>query len=670
MYNLSIVLSIGDVLVSDILAKNLKSILEYNPLLCAKILGVNSFSKSIELAQNSNGEHNLVVEGVPVHSVNCAIDEAKNILSTLPHNNYGSIHVIYGLGLGYLCDVFVQNVKGSVIVFEPDIEVLRYVLEIVDFADSFSTKRCFFVSDYAEYSKVFSDVYKYRSKTSLSVLDYHFSQYKLVFENLKKEVERQYGLVSHNYSFQVNSIYHFLLNTLGALDHKVSSQLLTDYSGVLSGKPAIIVSAGPSLAKNIEFLKKYKDNVVIFCVGTALKTLLKNGIVPDFLNVIERSNTSIHYNMPETAQMMLICEAYTNYTVYEQKFSRVFVTASEETEASRWFLDKISKPLVPFETKGTVAYHALFSAKTLGCNPIILIGQDLAYSDGNCYAKGSVFDDLKCVFDENEQRYKIIAENFERFRDSYYHSPLVDIDTKNQAMTALLDKFNRELVTVDGQNGEKLPTSAVYSLFIEYLKDFATRFNKSFKLVNSSSGGAMIDGFDNMPLADALNAFASNNIDKSELFSAFKSDENVDLGPIIDSLKVEVNYVSRILPMLDEGIALANSFKKELNRAKIFTDNADKILTKMTNLYVQITNDYMIHSKMLGMVFMKERSELAYLMNEYDGIFDKDMLRAFSETFYSYFNNTRAKFDVVVGALNYLIGNLERRNNESCYTKG
>ena len=46
--------------------------------------------------------------------------------------------------------------------------------------------------------------------------------------------------------------------------------------------PFCIVANGKSLEKNIEFIKKNKDSLIIVSVGTAIKPLLKAGIESDF----------------------------------------------------------------------------------------------------------------------------------------------------------------------------------------------------------------------------------------------------------------------------------------------------------------------------------------------------------------------------------------------------
>ena len=52
----------------------------------------------------------------------------------------------------------------------------------------------------------------------------------------------------------------------------------------------IVVGSGPSLDESIEFLKDQRDNHVIVCGGSNYRTLMKNGIVPDFLVLVERAD--------------------------------------------------------------------------------------------------------------------------------------------------------------------------------------------------------------------------------------------------------------------------------------------------------------------------------------------------------------------------------------------
>lgn len=650
---------------SEILEKNLSYIKNYNPCLVNKILAVNEISRDIQLNTNLVGEYNIVVEGFSVHAIAGAQEEAKAVYKELPHNTDNSIHIIYGLGLGYLFDEFVQNSHGSIIVVEPDVELMRTVLELVDFSESFEKKPSYFVSDLEEFRVVFENVYRYASKVSLSSIDYYTLQTEKAYHSFKEQLEKIITIVGHNFSFQVSEIYDFLYYTTLALDKKFQKPLLTDYKDMLKNKPAVIVSAGPSLAKNIEKLKNYKDNVFIFCVGTALKTLCKNELTPDFLHVIERIDSKIHYDVPESKDMIMVCEPYTNNVIYDTEFKQILLTASEETDASRWYMDKTGKEQVDFETKGTVSYHALYSAMYLGCNPIILLGQDLAYSDGNCYAKGSAFEDLQCIFDEETQKYKIYPKDFDKYRDAYYASVAWDTETKTQMLNKKLEIFNADVVTVDGQNDEKMPTSNVYALFIEYIKDFGQRYKNKKTLINSSVGGAKIEGFELFDIEDAILKYAQNPIDKKNYLSTENFKQDIDLDFVISSIKKDIDDINTVLPMLQKGGFYVRELKNEVQRSKTLSQKVVLHLKKCIAQYAEITNNYANKSRILRMIALKHHTGINYLMKEYLQGVDESNINSYFDALNSYFSEVLTRAEQIKMNLSQSVEELIKANEIS-----
>lgn len=56
--------------------------------------------------------------------------------------------------------------------------------------------------------------------------------------------------------------------------------------------PVFIVGNGPSLDQCFEYLKEYRDQVILISCGTALKALHKNGICPDFHAEIEQNRAT------------------------------------------------------------------------------------------------------------------------------------------------------------------------------------------------------------------------------------------------------------------------------------------------------------------------------------------------------------------------------------------
>ena len=69
--------------------------------------------------------------------------EAIDALLKIDSQNSCSFNFIYKLGLGYLLKRFNKKVKGYIIIYEPDIEILRLIFEIIDFTQELSNPNVF-----------------------------------------------------------------------------------------------------------------------------------------------------------------------------------------------------------------------------------------------------------------------------------------------------------------------------------------------------------------------------------------------------------------------------------------------------------------------------------------------------------------------------------------------
>ena len=638
----------------DIIKKNISYIKKNNPKLCDKLDKINNYTKSFDINTNLSGQYNLLINNKPVHSITNTETETKEIIENLPCSSHTCIHFIYGIGLGYLTDAFIQNTKGTIIVYEHDLETLHFVLSTVDFSENFESKRLYIVSDKEETDNAMLNLYKYNSKITLSFLDYH----KLYdIENLadfQAFIKRKNEIYAHNYSFQTKNNFGFFQNTLNNLDKKYKYPLLTEQKNIFKNVPALIVSAGPSLHKNIETIKKYKDNVLIFCVGTALKTLCRNGIIPDFAHVIERNNTFVHYDIPETKDMMLIAEPFTESSYFNANFKNIIYTSSLETDDARWFLEKAGKPLIPFETKGTVAYHAIYSAYYLGCNPIILIGQDLAYSDGNCYAKGSEFDGLECIFDKENQKHKIVLNNFEKYKNAYFkaHQHIPE-EQRLEIINNRLQELNKNLCTVKGQNGTKLPTDSVYALFIDYIEDFARRYKGERKLINASIGGALIKGFDTNPLDKTMQDYAKTVLDKEKLLNLLKP-STTNQKTVLANIKNDYQILKNVIIKLEKGIEIL-----EKNKNKDINSFGE--LSQLTAIFQEITQKYMLKTRIIKIILFKEFIELDYIAREYQDIDTIETAKLYLDAYNNYFQKGLEKSNIVLKFLKNIQEKMENK---------
>ena len=113
-------------------------------------------------------------------------------------------------------------------------------------------------------------------KSGLDLLPEEFSGIKIALEDLKMQ---QRSLQVQEPRLIENFKQNLLLQDSG----------IHDWKNKFKGRPMVLVSAGPSLDKQLPLLKKiYEEKLfIIGAVGTAVKPLLKAGIEPHFLSIID-----------------------------------------------------------------------------------------------------------------------------------------------------------------------------------------------------------------------------------------------------------------------------------------------------------------------------------------------------------------------------------------------
>ncbi|ECH3697624.1 motility associated factor glycosyltransferase family protein, partial [Campylobacter coli] len=85
-------------------------------------------------------------------------------------------------------------------------------------------------------------------------------------------------------------------------------------------KNAIVVSAGPSLAKQLPLLKIYQEKAVIFCADGALSILEKEGIMPDYITNLDSKDLALKFfkNKEKLKQNIITLECATHPNVVQK----------------------------------------------------------------------------------------------------------------------------------------------------------------------------------------------------------------------------------------------------------------------------------------------------------------------------------------------------------------
>lgn len=628
----------------NILEKNLNSLANKNIELAEKIS--KYVIDDVPQLVNENGFYNIVYKKTHLHNRQNPLAEAKEIFS-MAENTPVTIHFVYGLGLGYLFQVASANSLGTVILYEPDLNILKIAFSLVDFSNDI-LKNNIFITD----NITLAEEYIYQKSNVkntpllLTTIAYReMSPEK--FNEMVEELQRSVGSYSLDLKYTQQKFYPITRMVVQNIPNLIKEPPLSSIKDFYKGETAVVVSAGPTLDRDIEIIKKYRNNIVLIVVGTAMKTIAKHGITPDFLCVIETYDSSKQLEGLDLSNVNFVTEPYSNINLRKFKFKQIYSHISNNMPVNSIWSKIIDEDTSEYISKGTVSYTALNIARILGCSDIIMVGQDLAYIEGQCYSKDSAYKDLECRFNKDTNKWEITAKDFDRFVASL--SNYKDKEKQIEAAKRRLKNLNSSLYYVKSIKGEQIPTESVYAAFIKPLTEFTKLFNDR-KYINSSLVGAQIDGYENLPLEDALKN--SKPIANREITSNYK----FDIDNIKQKLEQEVSLLDKILIDVRNGQNAVKSLNNDFKRYKNATVEVLKGLKKVSSIFLQLSTSN--SNTIFDYITSKERIDLDYTM-KMSRNFDHKNMTMIIEKFSTYFDNSEKSIELIKTRINKSIGELK-----------
>ncbi|EEP3802880.1 motility associated factor glycosyltransferase family protein, partial [Campylobacter jejuni] len=198
-----------------------------------------------------------------------------------------------------------------------------------------------------------------------------------------KIVIRNLGL-NLTISFQCYS--HLLQNIPSMLGSIPFQRILSERKNKFDN--AIVVSAGPSLTKQLPLLKAYQDKAVVFCADGALSMLEKEGVVPDYVTNLDCRDLAMKFfqNKGKLKQSIIALECATHPNVVRSlKAENCMIVLRNKALYQRFNLNDFGY----IDTGTHVSHFSYTLALALGFKNIIMIGQDLAFDEkGNSHSKG------------------------------------------------------------------------------------------------------------------------------------------------------------------------------------------------------------------------------------------------------------------------------------------
>ncbi len=419
--------------------------------------------------------------------------------------------IIYGLGLGYYYDAVApwlhEDPKRRLVFVEPDAEVMRAFLET-------DQPERFFSDAQVEVLFDAQDIYSSFRLESLSRLTFHCN--KLIsslasyakdrmanYHRFKTQLEFFYHLSSQSLSeylyggaFYFENYFHNFLHLEDAL---WAGKLFNAFKNV----PAIICGAGPSLEKQIPDLMKLKERALIFAGGTAMNALNAFHLNPHFGAGVD----------PFEAQMsrILVNEAFmVPYFIKGRMYAsavdalmgdKLYLRGYDGYQIANWMEERLGlEPQESLNLGANIVNMCVSIANKLGCNPILCVGVDLAYTEGNPYSKGVIVS-----------------------------------GTYNPSDKLISKSVSDELVLTRDIHGKDIYTLHKWMTEALWFGSFA-RDNPDLILLNCTEGGIGFPGIANLSLREAADKYLNKDLAITEKLNKVLTEAKVGSSVLPDNL--------------------------------------------------------------------------------------------------------------------------------------
>lgn len=168
---------------------------------------------------------------------------------------------------------------------------------------------------------------------------------------------------------------------------------VTRLDGVARGRPAFVVGGGPSLDDNGALLKQAAGRGVVIAVDTALPPLRRMGVTPDLVVTLDAGWGNAQSLLGEYAatDAQLVAFPLVAPAVLRAWSGRTL--AFNLRHPAIRFLDRVREPIDDLRVSGSVVTAAYDLARRMGCDPVVLVGVDLALRGERMYTRGAALYD-------------------------------------------------------------------------------------------------------------------------------------------------------------------------------------------------------------------------------------------------------------------------------------
>ena len=185
----------------------------------------------------------------------------------------------------------------------------------------------------------------------------------------------------------------YLTNVIRNIPAIASGGDVRALTNAFQGIPAVIAAAGPSLDAAMPELQRMTGRGLLIAVDTALRPMLDAGITPQLVTALDPSLLNArHFQMlAECPDTWLVAESALDRSAAAPFDQRTFWLRIAKHHPWPW-LNACGIEVGQIDVWGSVLTGAFQLACVAGCDPIIFVGADLAFTGGRPYCRGTTYE--------------------------------------------------------------------------------------------------------------------------------------------------------------------------------------------------------------------------------------------------------------------------------------
>ena len=526
-----------------------------------------------------------------LHSAYDPEKEANTLIKEIENDT--DLIFIFGIGAGYLINA-VKKLNVNIAVIEPSIKFFNLLIDNFKLDKILEDNITFFIG-----GDDIEDIEKFISIANTKKVKFFITRsYANLFGEEALFYQQKVLSIVDKKIININTIsrfdklwaYNIASNVAKISTHYGANKFFDKYKNI----PAVIVSAGPSLEKNIRKLKEMKNKALIIAVDTAMKPLFSHNISPHFVITIDpQKKNSKYFRNVYFKDSVLIAESSVDKEAIDS-FNGAIYFINSIFPLAKYFMEELGNR-GDITTGGSVSTAAYDFAIRIGANPIIMVGLDLSFPNYQTHIKGSYHE-----------------ENF--FTEIY------KLDSYDSRIYKVLIAGNlREEKNI---YNEKVWTDSRFNMYKNWYEEQCLKYNQ-IKFYNATEGGIIINGMENINLEELIQKFndIDINIDRNDRNIERKNEILINIKNGL--IKIE-GEISKIKPYILNALELCEKINEDLKRHR----KVDKLLESLNEYDIKILNISKVN-EFLGITMQKTIKAITEGFIFEDEKYDKSIVNSY-----------------------------------------